>query len=451
MTQTQPEQPIAAPVRERGYNRQDGGELWGFGNRVKTPEMNWPQCLEIFEDMGDQDGQIGSSLEAIITPILATGKRLDPRGCRDEVVEHIANDLGVQIMGAEEAPTDEDLADPDYQPGSPARSRRRGRFSLTEHLEIAVPDHLQYGHAVFEQVYFPPDEQGKYHLRKLGFRPPRSIAQWHIAGDGGLQAVTQWAPGHLSPGPGIYAIGPTGVRLPVTRLVVYVNGKRGGHWIGKSVFRGAYKHWVLKDRLMRRYDIMTERNGMGIPVYTAAGTGPDEIAAGQDIADSTRMGDDSGISLPKGAEMELMGTTGTVPDLLQGIKYHDEMMARAMLANILNLGQNRGTGSWALGATLQDVLSLKIQAINARVRDTFNDHVIEDIVQLNYGPDEPAPKLVVDEIGSKTDALVQAIATLVDNGVLKPDEDLETFIRTTLNLPPRGGAPIAAPAPQEDS
>jgi hypothetical protein len=460
VTTTQPEQPIAAPVRERGYTRDQGLDGWGFGSRVKTPEMNWPQCLEIFEDMGETEGQITSALEAIVTPIMATGKRLDPRGCRDEVVEHIANDLGVQIMGAEEAPTDEDLADPDYDPAvgrppGPQRSRRRGRFSLTEHLEVAIPDHLQYGHAVFEQVYFPPGEDGKYHLRKLGFRPPRTIALWDIAPDGGLRAIEQWAPGYLSPGPGIYAYGPRGIRLPVTRLVVYVNGKRGSHWIGRSVFRPAYKHYILKDRLIRRYDTITERNGMGIPTYTAAGTSPAEVLAGQDIADSTRMGDDSGISLPHGATMELLGVKGQIVDVLAGIKYHDEMMARSMLANILNLGQNRGTGSWALGSTLQDVLSLKVQAINARARDTFNDHVIEDIVQLNYGPDEPAPRLVFDEIGSKTSALVQALATLVQNGVLKADEDLETFIRTTLDLPPRGGAQLApaappAPAPEED-
>lgn len=451
MTQTQPE--VGAPVRERGYAHNSQDALWGFNSsRVKTPEMAWPQCLEIFEDMGDTDGQVGSSLEAIISPILAAGKRLDPRGVPDEVVELVADDLGIQIMGAEEP--DDDPENPD-QPSQRNR-RRRGRFSLAEHYEIAVPDHLQYGHAVFEQVYFPPGPDGIYHLRKLGFRPPRTIAQWHLATDGGLQAITQWAPGYITPGPGLYAYGPTGVRLPVNRLVVYVNGKRGSHWIGKSVFRTGYKHWVLKDRLIRRYDTMTERNGMGIPTYTAPTTEQKDIDAGQDIADSTRAGDDSGISMPNGATMELMGVKGQIPDLLAGIKYHDEMIARGMLANILNLGQNRGTGSWALGATLQDVLSLKTQAINARVRDTFNAHVIEDMVQLNFGPDMPAPKLVVDEIGSKTDALVQAIAALVQYGVLKPDEDLETFIRTTLALPPRGGdplAPAAVPpaAPEEDA
>lgn len=437
MTETQ--QP-APPVRERGYQRQDAGEFWGTLQHEKTPELRWPQCLEVYEDMVDQDGQVGSTLDALTTPIMATGKRLHPNGASDEVVEKIARSLGVGIVGAEES-------DQDRQTTRPGR----GRFSLTEHMAIAVPDHLQFGHAVFEQVYQPPDESGYYELRKLGFRPPRTIAMWDIAPDGGLRAIEQWAPGHLSPGYGIFALGPRGVRLPVSRLVVYVNGKRGSNWPGRSVLRSSYKNWLLKDRLLRRYDQITERNGMGLPVYTAAGTGADEIAAGEEIAANARAGDDTGISIPKGADFELIGTTGGVVDVLAGIKYHDEQIARSMLANVLNLGQNRGTGSWALGTTLQDVLSLRIQAISAHIRDTFNDHVIADMVALNFGPDEQAPCLVFDEIGSKNDAIVQAIATLVSNGVLKADEDLETFIRTTLGLPPRGGEQLAAPAPQEDA
>ena len=69
------------------------------------------------------------------------------------------------------------------------------------------------------------------------------------------------------------------------------------------------------------------------------------------------------------------------------------MIARSMLANVLNLGQARGTGSWALGTTLNDVLSLEIESIAENVRDTATRHIIEDLVEANYGPDEPAPRL----------------------------------------------------------
>lgn len=433
---------VATPVRERGYAAAATGpnQFWSDLQNEKTPELRWPQCLEVYEDMDTQDGQIGSVLAAIVTPILRAGWRIDGTGCREEVVAHVAADLGLPIVGKDAA--------------VPA-NRVRGRFSWTEHLQIAVPDHLQFGHAVFEQVYYPPvpveqGGDGLYHLRKLGYRPPRTIAAWNVARDGGLLGIQQYAPGFLAPGLGGWAgAGLLGVNLPVTRLVVYVNRKKGSNWIGRSVLRPAYKNWILKDRLLRLQAQVAERNGMGLPVYKAAGNEQSEIDAGQEIAESARAGDDSGLSLPNGADFELKGVTGTLPDLLSAIRYHDEQIARSMLANVLNLGQARGTGSWALGTTLNDVLSLAIEAIAENVRDTGTKHIIEDLVDITYGPDEPAPRLVFDEIGSKNDSIIAAIAQLVTAGVLKPDEDLETFIRTTLGLPARTAGPTAADTDDE--
>lgn len=420
---------IGTPVRERGYSTANPGQFWTDLQNEKTPELRWPQCLEVYEDMDSQDGQVGSVLSAVVTPILRAGWRIDGTGCRDEVTAHVAGDLGLPIVG---------------DGGQTAPDRRgRGRFSWTEHIAIAVPDHLQFGHAVFEQVYYPPDERGLLHLRKLGYRPPRSIAAWNVARDGGLISVQQYAPGYHSPGLGGWAgVGIAGVTLPVSRLVVYVNRRKGSNWIGRSVLRPAYKNWILKDRFLRLQAQVAERNGMGIPVYTAPTNEQDDIDAGEELAAAARAGDDSGISIGKDADFELKGVQGTLVDLLAAIRYHDEQIARSMLANVLNLGQARGTGSWALGTTLNDVLSLAIEAIAENVRDTGSQHIIEDLVDVNYGPDEPAPRLVFDEIGSKNEGIVAAIAQLVTAGVLKPDEDLETFIRTTIGLPPRGGAPI---------
>ncbi|WP_278255213.1 hypothetical protein [Nocardioides convexus] len=359
------------------------------------PSLRWPQCLEVFEAMVDQDGMVDSTLSALVTPILRAGWRIDGTGCRPEVTAHVAGDLGLPIVGqGTEAP----------------RGRTRGRFSWTEHLAIAVPDHLQYGHAPFEQVYHPPGADGLYHLRKAGYRPPRSIAAWNIARDGGLISIQQHPPGYASPGVGGWISTTPGNTLPVNRLVVYVHRKKGSNWPGRSVLRPGYKNWLLKDRFLRLLAQVAERNGMGLPVYTAATNDQGDIDAGEEISAAARAGDDAGISLPHDAKFALQGVTGTLPDLLANIRYQDEQIARSMLANVLNLGQARGTGSWALGVTLNDVLSLAIEAIAENIRDTATSHIIEDLVDLNYGPDEPAPRLVYDEIGSKTDGIIGAVA-----------------------------------------
>lgn len=420
------------PVRERGYSNPNPGQFWDDLQNERTPEMRWPTNLAVYEDMDDTDGQVGSVLSAIVTPILRANWRVDGTGCRPEVTAHVASDLGLPIVG--EGPT--------VQP-----ARTRGRFSWTEHLQIAVPDHLQFGHAVFEQVYHPPAADGLMHLRKLGFRPPRSIAAWNVARDGGLISVQQFAP-TATAGSATHGTGGAGVTLPVSRLVVYVHRKKGSNWTGRSVLRPAYKNWLLKDRFLRLQALVAERNGMGLPVYTAQNDHPDNIAAGEEIAANARAGDDAGISLANGAKFELKGVTGQIPDLLSAIKYHDEQIARSMLANVLNLGQNRGTGSWALGTTLNDVLSMAIDAIAEGIRDTANRHVVEDLVDLNWGTSEPAPRLVFDEIGSKSAEIVGAIASLVQAGVLHADEDLETFIRTTLGLPAYTGPAVPTPTPE---
>jgi hypothetical protein len=408
--------PVA--VRERGYTVADTtSSFWVVPDiSEKTPELRWPLSLDIFEAMTRQDAQVSSVLRAVTSPIQRTQWRIDGKGCDPKVTAHVAMDLGLPIVG---------------EGNEVAAIRTRDRFSWTQHLRMALLM-LRYGHSYFEQVY-RLDADGMAHLRKLGYRPPKSIAKFNVARDGGLLSIEQYG-----------GLGTTAtVTLPVARLVAYVLDQEGGNWIGQSLLRPAYKNWLLKDRLLRVQTQSIERNGMGIPKYTGA-EGETSLDAGREIATNVRSGDNSGAAIPNGAELELMGVTGTLPDADKAIRYHDEQIARAVLAHFLNLGSQ--TGSWALGSTFADFFTLSLQAVAEEIRDTATKHVVEDLVDINYGPDEPAPRLVFDEIGSRNDAVVTAISAMVTAGVLKPDEDLETFVRTALGLPPRGSTPLL---PQE--
>lgn len=417
--------PSPVPVRERGYQVDSVGTRWWAQDVTQetTPELRWPHSIAVYNAMWRQDAQVSSVLRAVSSPILRTRWAIDGTGCDPRVVQHVATDLGLPIVGSD---------------GSVASVRTKGRFSWQRHLREALL-FLRYGHAFFEQVY-RLDGAGQAHLRKLGYRPPHTIAKINVARDGGLVSIEQ----NGFDG----AVG--SVTLPVARLVAYVLEQEGGDWTGTSLLRPAYKHWLLKDRLLRVQTQSVERNGMGIPLYTAA-PGETDLDAGEEIATSVRAGDNSGAAIPNGADLELLGVTGALPDADKPIRYHDEQIARAVLAHVLNLGQATGTGSYALGDTLAGVLEVSLQAVAEQVRDTSSAHIVEDLVDINYGPDEPAPRLVFDEIGSNSNAIVMAIAQLVNAGVLRPDEDLEQFLRTTLGLPPFGGSPLTAPTPQERS
>lgn len=422
----------AAPVksqaaqREVGYAANPSPSSWWsveIDDEESTPELRWPDNLPIYDAMHRQDAQVASVLRAVTHPIRGTTWRLDPNGAPDHVVEHVALDLGLPIKGSDDV----------------AKGRLRDRFSWAEHLRHALLM-LRYGHMYFEQVY-RVDDDGALHLRKLGPRMPRSIAKFNVARDGGLESIEQYALGASGP------IG-KGPVLPVSRLVAYVHEREAGNWAGTSLLRQAYKNWLIKDRLLRVQATLIDRNGMGVPVYTGPeGAKQPDLDAGEEIATGIRAGDNSGAAIPYGAKLDLLGVTGQLPDADKPIRYHDEQIARAVLAHFLNLGTQ--TGSWALGSTFADFFTQSLQAVAQDIADVTTAHVVEDLVDLNYGPHVTAPRIVFDEIGSQTAAIAVAIRTLVDAGVLTPDEGLEAHMRLGLGLPTKTADSQESETPDE--
>ena len=403
MTETPIAPPPPVPVREKGYAHDTGYNSWWVDlTRETLPELRWPLSVAVFDRMRKQDAQVSSVLRAVTSPIIRTGWSIDGTGCRDEVTAFIASNLGLPIHGAE--------ADGD----NTAQLRGRDRFSWNQHLRLALLM-LPFGHSYFEQVY-RYDDQGMARLRKLAPRLPHTIAAVNVARDGGLISIEQR---------GLGAPGFAGSPIPVNRLVAYVLEREGGNWLGQSILRSAYKNWILKDRALRTWSGSVDRNGMGLPVYTGA-EGESSLAAGQEIASNARSGDNSGAAIPYGADFELKGVTGQLPDVNQFVRYQDEQIARAVLAHFLNLGSQ--TGSWALGSTFADFFTLSLQAVADDFRETCNDHVVEDLVDINFGRTEPAPQIVFDEIGSRG-GVDDELTLLRKAAGLEDDESLAQFLR----------------------
>lgn len=423
---------MSTPQRERGYAVGDALLSWtqlAVDQHESNPDLQWPLSIDVFDRMRKEDSQVKSVLKAVTLPIRRTGWALDPTGVRPEVLQLVAEDLGLPIQG--QAPT--------------PLARRRDRFSWQEHLRMALLE-LVFGHSIFEQVYRIDGDWAR--LRKLAWRPPRTIASFDVARDGGLKAVTQ------------HGIGPgKEPRLSINRLVVYCNEREGGNWVGESLLRSAYKNWLIKDRLIRSQALTQDRNGLGVPIYEGAPV-PAEAEAderdawitrerdnGLTLATQFRSGESAGASIPNGAKLTLRGVEGDLPDADTPIRYHDEQIARAVLAHFLNLGTE--TGSWALGSTFADFFVDSLQSVAMHLADVTQQHVIDDLVDVNWGEGEPAPRLVFEEIGSRSPATAEAIKQLVECGALQPDPALEAFLRATYGLPVKGEPyeqPSEAPA-----
>ena len=429
----------AAPVSETGYVQAaglvDGWTSWDPFER--TPELQWPQSVAVYSRMDNEDSRVTSLLEAISLPIRSTSWRIRQDGASDEVTEFVSRNLMVPIDGEDEV----------RNPG-----RSRGRFSWAEHLEEVASPTLQYGHALFEQVYRPraqsPD--GRFWLRKLAARPQWTILKFNVALDGGLESIEQMAPPARTAG-SLYVANIAPPVIPVNRLVAYTRNRRPGQWQGKSILRSAYKHWLLKDKLLRIEAATAERNGMGIPVGTASKPDDqDEVDRMAAAARALRGGINAGLGLAAGQIMELLGVSGNLPDIRRAIDGHDRSIALSGLAHFLNL-DGKG-GSYALASVLADPFVQAVDAYATYLCRVANAHIIEDLIDVNFGVDENAPVLVFDPIGSRQDLTAAAVKLLYDSGVFDDDPAVKRAIRQRFNLPselndtPTTEEPAAVPA-----
>jgi hypothetical protein len=417
-------QKTASPVGESGYvhgaYQLDGWTAWDVFE--KTPELQWPASVAVYSRMDNEDSRVTSLLEAISLPIRSTQWRIVPNGAPDSVVDFVSKNLNVPVEGE------------DQPRGTNVRSR--GRFDLMEHLDEVVSPTLQYGHSVFEQVYRPRNQtpDGRFWIRKLAPRPQWTIAKFNVAKDGGLEGVEQIAP--AATGKTVYGLQPA--ELSINRLVVYTRNKRPGQWYGKSILRSAYKHWLLKDKLLRIEAAVAERNGMGVPVGTASKPDDDdEVAKMAALARGFRGGMSAGVGLALGQSLELLGVQGNLPDIRRAIDGHDRAIALSGLAHFLNL-DGKG-GSYALASVLQDPFVQAVQAYCTAICRIVNAHIIEDLIDINFGVDAAAPRLVFEPIGSQQDLTAAAIKLLFDAGVFDDasgvDDAVRRAIRQRFRLP----------------
>lgn len=414
-----------APVAEKGYvNPAAVSAYWtilgGGPDEETTPELRWPASVRVYDTMRRQDAQTQSVLRAVTMPIRRTRWFVDPAGADPKVAREFAHDVGLPVRGEEDAP----------------QARTRDRLAWGEHLRLALLQ-LAFGHMAFEPVYRYDEASGLFRLRKLSPRMPRSIASFNVARDGGLVSIAQHAGAGSKDAE---------VVIPVDRLVMYVHEREGANWQGTSLLRAAYKHWLLKDRALRGWRTTNDRNGSGVVVYEGAeGGDADDLKTGEEIARSVRTGEHAGVSVPFGAKLRLQGVEGDLPDIEAEVRYHDEQIARAVLAHFLNLGTQ--TGSWALGSTFADFFTDSLQGVAQSVADVASEHIAEDWVDYNYGTGAPAPRISFERIGTEQAATAAAIKALIDAGAIFPDRSLEEALRKQYGLPSKDQPPPATPAP----
>lgn len=419
------------PLGESGYAAGTNVNAWvNWDPFEKVPQLGWPDCIGVYLDMDNDDSRVTSLLESISLPILSTKWRLDPNGAPSQVVEHVSKCLNIPVLGSDTVDNG---------------GRSRGRFSWLDHLRLVAGPVPQFGHAVFEQVY-RREADNRIVIRKLGPRPQWTIQRFNVALDGALDSITQIAP--ASSERRLYGINP--LDISINRLVVYSRNMRPGFWQGRSILRSGFKHWLLKNELLKIEVAVARRNGMGVPVGTASrNNDPAEVEAMRRIAAGFRGGLHSGVGLAQGQTLSLLGVQGNLPDIRQAIEYHDKAIALAGLIHFMNLDKG---GSYALANVQEKPYTQALNATAQGYQEIAQQHIIEDLVDVAFGTEVRCPVLVFETIGS--DLAVNSLKLLVDAGLLAPDKRIERALRDALDLParpdeddPDAEPPVDKPAP----
>jgi hypothetical protein len=385
--------------------------VWGYALAEALEHVGdcvFPTSVTTYAAMR-RDPALAAILAAYTLPIRRATWAVDPTGCRPEVAQLVADDLGLPVVGDD----------------SPGAARTRG-VSWPEHLRAAL-GHLTFGFAGFE-LLAEIDDTGQARLVGLFERTQPTIQAIHADGQGRLLGVSQDLRGEGKP-----------PQITADRLLWYSHDREGGAHQGTSVLRPAFGPWLIKKEMMRVHATANRRFGMGVPIARALpGTTPTpaQHAEAAKLAQAARVGDTGGGAMPPNYILELVGLTGSTPDTLTFLKWLDQQMSRMALAGFLDLGSSE-TGSRALGEAFIDLFTLSIQAIAEQAADTVTRQAAARIVDWNWGGDEPVPQVTVADVGTKHEVTADAIQQLMAAGAITPDPALEAYVRRSYRLPQR--------------
>ena len=370
------------------------GQIW----EELQPELVGIGRLDIYDRMRS-DAQVAAVLNVIELPIRAADFAVEPAGASriaQETADFIQNAL--QEM---ESSFDDFL-----------------RQSLLM---------LPYGFMLFEKVYVERSG-GRVGWRKFAPRMPRTIVRWVLDSEGRLAGVEQRVLGDAA----------RHVTIPARKLIRFTYRQEGDNFEGRPLLRDVYKHWWHKDTLYKFAAIAAERAGVGVPILSVPPGSPEEDRkAAFQIVEAFRAGEKTGIVLPSDFDFTLSATRGFPHMNL--IEHHNGMIAKAALAQFLNLGQ-ANVGSFALSASQTDLFLMALNGLLQHLCAVIERQAARELVRWNFGEGAPCPRFRAKLRNYDSRQLAETLNTLAGGELLTPDDSIESFIRESLDLPQKTAA-----------
>ena len=306
---------------------------------------------------------------------------------------------------------------------------------------------LTYGWSIHELVYKrrmgrrkdprldSKFDDGLIGWQKIAIRSQSSLYEWEYDENDNLTAFVQM------PAPSFRII-----RIPIEKCLLFRTESHKDNPEGRSILRNAYRSWYAKKRIEEIEGIGIERDLAGFPVLTAP-EGCDVwspeysglLQKCNEFVSNIRRDSMEGLTLPQGWKLELLSTGGARQfDTSKIIDRYDVRIAQTVLADFLFLGHEK-TGSFALSSDKTALFAMAIGAFLDIICETFNRKAIPALIDLNakhFSKISGYPKLIHGDI--ETQDLAQLgtfLKEMAGLGLITPDEELESYLRTQASLP----------------
>ena len=289
---------------------------------------------------------------------------------------------------------------------------------------------MDYGAYVFEKVFEQREWRGEQRIywRKFAPRHPYDIDEFIYDEHGGPEAIR--------------IITDTGdVELPINKALIFTFDKEGGDLWGHSLLRSVYKHWFYKEQLYKIDAIQKERHGIGIPVvilppnFDHKGKAERNKQIAENIGMNLRTNESAHVVLPPNWEVHFLKLEGQRVDALESAQHHAEKLYEGVLANFLSTRMSERNSE-----IQEHVFTRSVRFTAEIIRDTLNKYAIPQLIRLNWPEEELEegyPQLKVRRLGDERDwrTISFAIRNLVGAKVVRPDDDLEEWVREEMDMP----------------
>jgi len=226
--------------------------------------------------------------------------------------------------------------------------------------------------------------------------------------------------------------------LPLFRTLVWVHEKEWGNFYGKSILRGCYKNWFIKDAMLKFANIAYERFGS-----------PALLGIARNIAEKDEMLEQlmhlyarSQAVLVKSdnedpTDVKVIETKRNQMPFDRYINYQDEMILRRML-----IGQRifEGGGGTYGPKIPFDIILMRFMDFRLELEGTMNQ-LLMLLTDLNW-PTDTYPRFEFEPLTTMdAEQLRSAIWEAMDRKLLDPEskKEDERFVKETLGLPYQSG------------